>query len=93
MKLKRKQIYLEPASERTLKKIATETGLSEAEHIRRAVRASVEQRRTGRRSGQPDPSLQLIGICDDADGPSDGALHHDRYLYGRVPQDCRRLLT
>jgi len=85
MKLKRKQIYLEPASERTLKKIAAETGLSEAEHIRRAVRAYVEQQRTERRGRQPDPLLQVIGICDDADGPGDGALQHDRYLYGQVP--------
>ena len=85
MKLKRKQIYLELASERTLKKMATESGLSEAEHIRRAVRAYVEQQRTERRSSQPDLLLQLIGICDDADGPRDGALHHDRYLYGQVP--------
>jgi hypothetical protein len=85
MKLKRKQIYLEPASERTLKKLAAETGLSEAEHIRRAVRAYVEQRHTDRGSGQSDPLLQLIGICDDADGPRDGALRHDRYLYGQMP--------
>ena len=85
MRLKRKQIYLELASEHTLKKIATETGLSEAEHIRRAVRAYVDQQRSDRQSGQPDPLLQLIGICDDSNGPGDGALHHDRYLYGRMP--------
>lgn len=81
MPLKRKQIYLDLASENTLKKLAKETGLSEAEHIRRAVRAYVDQQRIDHRDRQLDPLLQLIGICDASDGPQDGALHHDRYLY------------
>ncbi len=83
MLLKRKQIYLDAASDNSLKKLAKETGLSAAEHIRRAVKSYVDQ--CGRiRSGRAsDPLLDLIGICDDTGAPSDGALHHDHYLYGR----------
>ena len=51
MALKRKQIYLDAASDNTLKKLAEETGLSVAEHIRRAVKSYVDQcKRT--RAGQ-----------------------------------------
>ena len=78
MALKRKQIYLDAASDSTLKKLARETGLSQAEHIRRAVRTYVDQHSITRVEGRPDPLLQLIGICDSPDGPRDAARHHDR---------------
>jgi hypothetical protein len=29
-----------------------------------------------------DPVLRLIGVVDDADGPTDVAVNHDHYLYG-----------
>ena len=83
MALKRKQVYLDAASDNTLKKLAQETGLSEAEHIRRAVKSYVEQCKRTRASGAADPLLDLIGICDDPNAPQDGALRHDHYLYGR----------
>jgi hypothetical protein len=85
MPLKRKQIYLDTASDNTLKKLAQETGLSTAEHIRRAVKNYVDQCNRIRAGSAADPLLDLIGICDDTDAPHDGALHHDRYLYGRRP--------
>ena len=83
MPLKRKQIYLDAASDNTLKKLAKETGLSTAEHIRRAVKRYVDQYNQTRAGKVSDPLLDLIGICDDTDAPQDGALHHDHYLYGR----------
>jgi hypothetical protein len=83
MALKRKQVYLDAASDNTLKKLAKETGLSEAEHIRRAVKSYVDQCNRTRAGGVSDPLLDLIGICDDPNVPQDGALHHDHYLYGR----------
>lgn len=83
MALKRKQIYLDPASDKTLKKLAQETGLSEAEHIRRAVEAYLSQHRLTAADDSTDPLLQLTGICDSPKGPKNAALHHDRYLYGR----------
>ena len=76
-----------PASSKdnTLKKLAQETGLSAAEHIRRAVKSYVDQCKRTRANSATDPLLDLIGICDDTDALRDGALHHDKYLYGRKP--------
>lgn len=85
MALKRKQIYLDAASDTTLKKLAKETGLSTAEHIRRAVKSYVDRCKRTRADSASDPLLDLIGICDDPKAPHDGALHHDQYLYGRRP--------
>jgi hypothetical protein len=85
MALKRKHIYLDTASDNTLKKLAKETGLSAAEHIRRAVKSYVDQCQRTRADSASDPLLDLIGICDDTEAPHDGALHHDQYLYGRRP--------
>jgi len=83
MSLKRKQIYLDTTSDNSLKKLAKETGLSTAEHIRRAVKSYVAQYNRTRADSAADPLLDLIGICDDTKAPRDGALHHDYYLYGR----------
>lgn len=79
--LKRKQIYLDEESDRELKRLALETKVSEAEHIRRALKKYL--------SGQnikittEDPLGKLIGLCDDPNGPSDASIHHDKYLYGK----------
>lgn len=80
-RLKRKQIYLDSASDRRIKRVAHATGLSEAEHIRRAVAAYVAELPDAKSSRHP--LLDLIGLCDDRSGPKDAAVHHDRYLYGR----------
>ena len=62
MPLKRKQIYLDATSDNTLKKLAKETGLSTAEHIRRAVKRYVDQYNQTRAGSVSDPLLDLIGI-------------------------------
>ena len=81
MALKRKQIYLDQESDRLIKRLARSTGLSEAEHIRRAVSKYVTQ--TVKVPGKQHPLLRMVGICDDPEGPRDEALNHDKYLYGR----------
>ena len=81
MPLKRKQIYLDRASDRKIRSLARATGLSEAEHIRRAVSSYVSGmpvRETGK-----SPLLAMIGLCDTETGPNDAAVDHDKYLYGR----------
>ncbi|MBI3077671.1 MAG: CopG family transcriptional regulator [Deltaproteobacteria bacterium] len=86
MAFKRKQIYLDPANDRALRTLARKTGLSQAEHIRRAITAYLEwARESGLLARSPNPLLRLIGICDSPKGRRDTALHHDRYLYGRRP--------
>ena len=81
MSLKRKQIYLDPENDRRIKKLARATGLTEAEHIRRAIASYVAK--------VPDlddathPLARMIGICDSPLGPKDTSVQHDKYLYGK----------
>ena len=81
MALKRKQVYLDTESERRIRKLARATGLSEAEHIRRAIASYVADRPEV--AGDKHALLAMIGICDSKTGPKDAAVHHDKYLYGR----------
>ena len=81
MPLMRKQLYVDAEGDRRIKKLARTTGLSEAEHIRRAIGLYVEDVKDVGGSGHP--LLRLIGICDSPRGRRDSAVHHDKYLYGR----------
>jgi len=83
--MRRKQIYLDEANERALKRLAARTGRSEAFHIREALRRYLGSD-TSR--GDDDPLSRLIGLVDETDGPDDVAEHHDHYLYG-APKDPR----
>ena len=80
MPLKRKQIYLDRASDRKIRRLAT-SGLSEAEHIRRAVRSYASRMPDVERTG--NPLLTMIGMCAGGTGPKDAAVHHESYLYAR----------
>lgn len=79
--LKRKQIYLDEESERGLKQLALSTKTSEAELIRRAVRDYLARQKTN--ILDKDPILDLIGLCDSPEGPTDASVQHDKYLYGK----------
>jgi hypothetical protein len=79
--LKRKQIYLDEDSDRALKRLAVTTKISEAEHIRRAVKKYIAKQKG--KIAKEDPLLKLIGLCDKPDGPTDTSIHHDSYLYGK----------
>ena len=76
--MRRKQIYLDDASERALKRLAARTGRSEASHIREALKRYLADGT----KGDEDPFEQLIGLVDDRHGPDDVAEEHDHYLYG-----------
>lgn len=80
MSLCRKQIYLDAERDKQIKKLARRTGLSEAEHIRRAIGLYVEGMKDV--DGPGHPLLRLVGICDSPRGPRDAASNHDKYLYG-----------
>ena len=79
--LKRKQIYLDEESDRSLKSLALATKMSESEHIRRAIKRYIARQKG--KMAEEDPIRQLIGLCDKPDGPTDASIHHDRYLYGK----------
>lgn len=76
--MRRKQLYLDEASERALKRLAARTGRSEAFHVREALRIYLGQQPADER----DPLERMIGLVDDAQGPDDVAENHDHYLYG-----------
>jgi hypothetical protein len=76
--LKRKQIYLDEESYRALKRLALTTKISEAEHIRRAVKKYIAKQKG--KMTEADPLRKLIGLRDKPDGPTDASIHHDRYL-------------
>ena len=76
--MRRKQIYLDAASERGLKRLSARTGRSEASLIREAL-----QRYLASGGDQVDDPLEkLIGLVADETGPDDVAEEHDHYLYG-----------
>jgi predicted transcriptional regulator len=76
--MRRKQIYLDDASERALKRLAARTGRSEASHIREAL-----QRYLASGAALEDaPLARLSGLVEDEHGPDDVAEEHDHYLYG-----------
>ena len=77
--MRRKQIYLDDASERALKRLADVERLRAARTRREAL-----QRYLAATGGEPgdDPLERLIGLVPDEAGPDDVAEEHDHYLYG-----------
>jgi hypothetical protein len=76
--MRRKQLYLDEASDRALKRLAARTGRSEAFHVREALRRYLGEQPIG----EGDPLERLIGLVDDPGGADDVAENHDHYLYG-----------
>ena len=74
----RKQLYIDEDLERALKRLSVRTGVSEAGHVRAALRDYVEQHEPAGDDGLD----RLVGLVPDPDGPVDVAAEHDRYLYG-----------
>lgn len=74
--MRRKQLYLDEAADKALKRLAARTGRSEAFHVREALRLYLGK--------QPreidDPFERLIALVGDRDGPDDVAENHDHYL-------------
>ena len=81
MPLKRKQIYIDAESDKKIRRLAAASGLSEAEHIRRAIASYVGA--FPETNSNQDPLIRMIGICESTSGPKDAAVNHDRYLYGK----------
>ena len=83
----RKQIYIDEELDQGLKTLSARTGEPEAAHVRAALRGYLEAHRPP--VDAADPLLEMIGLVDDARGPSDVAEEHDHYLYG-APKRRRR---
>lgn len=76
----RKQLYIDDDLNAGLKMLAARSGLSEAEHVRAALRAYLQHLPPV--DDADDPLLELIGLVDDPGLPTDLAVNHDHYLYG-----------
>jgi plasmid stability protein len=83
--MKRTQIYLEEDLDRRLRVAAAGEGRSAAHLIREAVRKFLAERRP---ASSKDPFLELAGSL--RGGPRDGALEHDRDLYGSPARRRKR---
>ena len=75
-------VRLEEDLHRALKHLAVERGTSAAEIVREAIRRFIEKPPPPEKewSIEDDPFWKVIGICKD--GPIDGSINHDHYLYG-----------
>lgn len=80
--MRRKQLYLDEDLDDELRRTAAESGLSEAEHIRRALRKYFG---SSAAKSKGDPLLDLIGMVPDDSAPEDLAGELDHYAYG-VPK-------
>lgn len=80
MSMVRKQLYIDDDLNRGLRALAARTGLSEAEHVRAALREYLQH--SPPVDAADDPLLELIGMVDDPTLPTDLARNHDDYLYG-----------
>jgi hypothetical protein len=77
--MRRKQLYIDEDLDDALKRLSADTGRSEADHVREALRAYLPPARTD--SGL-DPLLALVGVIEDDEGPDDLARELDHYAYG-----------
>ena len=80
--MKRKQIYLDEAQERAIKRLAARRGVSEALIIREAMAKYLVDADSGEDASVPpedDPLLGILGIGKP--GVTDGSVNHDYYLY------------
>ena len=76
----RKQIYLDEELAEALRALAARTGVPEATHVRAALRQYLDAHLAP--LDRAEPLLEMIGLVNDADGPTDVAEEHDHYLYG-----------
>ena len=85
-RVKRTQVYLDPAEHKALKQKATEEGVSMSELLRRIVR---KQLGLGKPRGSPaDRLMRLVGIGES--GLCDVAERHDEYLATALRREAQR---
>ena len=81
--MKRKQIYLDIEQDKRLKRLAGKVGKSEAALVREALEVYMTREQSIAKPLGNDPLLELIGLCQNPEGPKDASFNHDLYLYGK----------
>ena len=87
--MRRKQIYLDDASERGLKRLAAPDGTLGGVAHQRGAAALPGERRGG--CGD-DPLERLIGLVPDEQAPTTSPEEHDHYLYGAPTEHALRIV-
>jgi hypothetical protein len=67
--VKKTSVYLDPALDRAIGRLAERNGITKAEAIRRALAKAVED--------EPRPRITAVGVVE---GPGDVVENMDRYL-------------
>ncbi len=81
--MKRKQVYLEEEQDRAIKRIAQQRGVSGALILREALTEYLAGHEPPEVERPEDhPLWGIIGMIDDAEGPTDMSINHDHYIYG-----------
>ncbi|MFW6237738.1 MAG: CopG family transcriptional regulator [Halanaerobiales bacterium] len=76
--MKRKQIYLDETMIEQIKELADKKEVSQSEIIRNSLRKYInEEQKCGEIKA---PLLEMVGVGKS--DITDGAINHDRYLYG-----------
>ncbi|NMB12419.1 MAG: ribbon-helix-helix protein, CopG family [Firmicutes bacterium] len=78
VRMQRMQFYIEPELRNDLEALAKHRNVSMAELIREAIRGFVIREMPKR---EMDPILDIIGMIESPDGPTDVGKNHDRYIY------------
>ena len=82
--MKRKQIYVDPAHEAELQRLAQDRKVPVSHLIREAIAEYLVEQNALPVLERPEdhPLWAIVGIVDDAEAPTDGSINHDHYLYG-----------
>ena len=76
-KMRRFQIYLEPAMNGQLERLAAKTGKAKAELVRDGINLLLAEET----AKHGDPLLEIVGMAGEA-GLPEASERHDDYLYG-----------
>jgi hypothetical protein len=76
-----KQVYLNLDLDKSLKKLANASNLTESEIIILALEKYLNEKKAETAKGNENFLLSIAGLGKN--GPTNGAKYHDKYIYGR----------
>ncbi len=83
-RMHRMQFYIEPNVRDELASLAERRNVSMAQLIREAILSFVAREA---QTPDGDPLLDIVGMIDSPDVPSDAAENHDRHIYRKDWED------
>lgn len=83
-RMHRMQFYIEPNVRDELASLAERRNVSMAQLIREAILSFVAREA---QAPDGDPLLDIVGMIDSPDVPSDAAENHDRHIYRKDWED------